>query len=68
MQTPIYLWYPPYKLPTYNSEKPFDEVELERSKADHNRKKYEEISRPRVLTKMYMETFIIERREQIRSG
>ena len=68
LEAPLFLWYPPFKFPTYKNESSFNQEEYEKNQRDFDEKFYDEISKPRVLNQKCMEEFKETRRQQYRNG
>jgi len=68
LEAPLFLWYPPFKLPTYKTETIYNLQEYQKNLQVFNEKLYDEVSKPRVLNQKCMEEFKELRRDQYRKG
>ena len=68
LEAPLFLWYPPFKLPIYKSDGIYNQEEYLRNKKEFDLKMFEEISKPRVLNQKCMEEFKEMRRNEYKNG
>ena len=68
LEAPLFLWYPPFKLPIYKTEAIFNQQEYQQNRNEFDEKFYEEISKPRVLNQKCMEEFKEMRRNDYHKG